>query len=143
MALLALGAVWSPTPANADPVTITFCKAKREHPHHSGHFSGTINAVARVISCGGEPVPDLHLDVRLVRLVHGQWLRVPTKRKVLPRKGNLIRISRSTDRCVTGWYATQAQIFAFGTHGLWRRGEAVYIYCGMTGGAGGGGGGSW
>lgn len=131
---------WS-TPAIAE--TVATCWSRRDNPHRSVHFSLTINAIASVEWCRGRPVPDLHLDVRIIRWTGDHWTSVSTKRKVLEPGKDLIRISRSTYRCNPGFYATESRVFGFGKHKPWKRGNIVFLDCGSRGGAGGGGGGGW
>jgi hypothetical protein len=119
----------------------TVCAVTAEQPHDSGHFSGRINAIGKV-SCFGDPLADMHLDVQVQRKVSGVWKVVATTRVVLDHKPLFIRISRSLP-CVTGNYRTRARAFAYGRHHTWARSAARIVACGSGGGGGGGGGGSW
>lgn len=139
--LVVSGTLFAPTEARAEVVAT--CRVRQDNPHHSGHFPLTINAIGRILWCKGRPVPDLHLDVRLVRWTGDHWAAVTTKRKVLRPGKDLIRISRATYRCVSAFYATETRLFGFGRHKPWKRGNVVFINCGAGGGAGGGGGGGW
>lgn len=136
-----ISVVGRPTTAAAEVVAT--CQSKRENPHQSKHFPLTINAIGRVLWCKGKPIPDLHLDVRIVRWTGDHWTTVTTKRKTLAPKRDLLRVSRSTFRCIPGYYATESRVFGFGKHNPWKRGKVVLLECGSGGGRGGGGGGGW
>jgi len=127
-------------PATAETL-LAVCRISAENPHHSGHFTGTINSIGHLEFCKGDRIPDLHLDVRLLRWKDGGWRVVKTVKKVLRPGTDLIRISRSTHVCVSAWYATSVRIYGLGEHHPWRRGNSVYIECNAAGGGGGGGGG--
>jgi hypothetical protein len=136
-----LGGGLNAPPASAD--TLTVCVYQLEKPHASDHHPGTINTVAAVVTCLGDPVPDLHLDVQIQKASNGRWRTVATKLRHLDLEGNLIRVSRSK-ACAPGRYRTRIRLFMFGHHRPWRYSGTSLIQCATSGGGnGGGGGGGW
>jgi len=135
--ILAWGWVGAP-PAEA---ANTVCVIRAHQPHPSGHFDGRINAVGEV-TCVGDRVADMHLDVLVQRKVGQVWKVVGTTRRVVINKAMKVKISRSLT-CRSGTYRTKARVFAQGRHHTWARSSARTINCGSGGGAGGGGGGGW
>lgn len=129
-------------PANAAPTTVCYVAADR--PHDSGHFGGTMNAIGRIVRCVGAPVPDLHLDVQLLKYRDGHWRVVPAKSKVLRPKRSLIRVGRYRV-CAPGLYVTRARAFGLGKHSRWFYSGVKFVSCfgSSGGGGGGGGGGGW
>lgn len=119
----------------------TVCLVRAHQPHPSGHFEGRINSIGEV-SCLGDPIPDMHLDVQVQRRVDRLWKVVKTVRTVLTTKPMAIEISRSLP-CQSGAYRTRARVFAHSRHHTWARSAVRRINCGSGGGAGGGGGGGW
>lgn len=135
--ILMWGGLAQPAAEAAD----TVCVVRAHQPHPSGHFGGRINAIGE-LSCRGDRIPDLHLDVQVQRKVGQVWKVVHTTEKSLTEKPMRIEISRSL-KCVTGIYRAKARLFGFGRHHTWARSAPRSIICGAGGGGGGGGGGSW
>lgn len=136
-ALLAMlgGLAVAPTASAA----VAVCKVDAERPHSSVHVGGSINAIGSVIRCLGDPIPDLHLNVQLLKFRDGRWRVVPSLRKVLRPGDRLIRISRSR-WCTPGIYRSRLRVFGFGRHWAWHNSAVSLITCeGLSAGGGGGG----
>jgi hypothetical protein len=120
---------------------VAVCVVRAHQPHPSGHFAGRINAVGGV-SCVGDPILDLRLDVQLQQKLMGKWHTIRSRETLLASDLMFRETSRSIS-CRSGRFRTRARIFANGRNHAWARSAARVIECTSGGGAGGGGGGGW